>query len=193
MKKAVFVILFLSGSLFSLAQRPDSVVNKTAKTRNAGGVQMSSAKSIIDNIAHAPEFSTFNRMIDSAGLKENLGSGNITIFVPVNKAFDKLAPGKLDTLLLSAHRTELVSLVNDHIVSGRITAKDIAAQIKAGNGQATLTTLSGGTLTARINENRNIVLTDASGEQSIVTQFDIGQSNGILHVINGVLMPKVSQ
>ncbi|MBS1528218.1 MAG: fasciclin domain-containing protein [Bacteroidetes bacterium] len=193
MRKITLTVVFLLNSLLVLAQKTDSAAATSFKSRNIGGTAMSSAKSIVENLSRTPDFSILAKAIDSARLMENLTSGTFTLFAPSNKAFDKLAPGVLDTLLLQAHKTDLLKLLNYHIVAGKVTSKDIARQIKTGNGEAVLTTLSGDTLTARINVNRNIVLTDGQGNESIVTQFDIEQSNGILHVINSVLMPKVMQ
>jgi uncharacterized surface protein with fasciclin (FAS1) repeats len=154
---------------------------------------MSAAKNLFDNISASPEFSKLVMAIDSAGLADNLKIGTVTFFAPTNQVFDQLPAGTLDTLLKPDHRNELVNLINGHAISGKLTSKDIARQIKAGNGQAILTTLAGGTLTARINENRNIVLTDDNGGQSIVTRLDIEQSNGMLFVVNAVLQSKAKQ
>jgi len=178
---------------FAFAQRTDSTAAKTPKAKNVNGTLMSPAKNLVDNISSSAELSTLVKMIDAAGLTENMRSGPITLFAPTNQAFDKLAPGTLDTLLKPDHKTDLVNLVNNHVVQGRFSTKDIAAQIKAGNGQATLTTLAGGTLTARINENRNITLTDDNGSQSIITRLDIEQSNGMLFIVNAVLQPNAKQ
>lgn len=190
MRKLAILTLLLFSASFVVAQKTDSA---KAFSRNVDGVTMSSSKDIIENLSESPEFTTLVKLIKAAGLEDNFKSGTITLLAPTNKAFDKLAPGTLDTLLLPARKTNLVNLLNYHVISGRITAKDIARQIKAGNGQATLTTLSGGTLTAHINENRNIVLTDENGGQSVITRFDIEQSNGLLHLVNAVLNPKASQ
>lgn len=118
------------------------------------------------------------------------GTAPITIFAPVNKAFESLPPGKLDTLFKPGHRTELAALINYHVLSGKMTSADIARQIKQNNGSAVLVTLAGKKLTAKIDSNRNIVLTDESGMNSIISRFDVLQRNGMLHVITGVLMPK---
>ncbi|HWD87262.1 MAG TPA: fasciclin domain-containing protein [Mucilaginibacter sp.] len=192
MKKLLVIVLFLSSS-FAFAQKGDSISAKTAKPKNVDGVLMSPSKDLIDNISSAPQLSTLRKIIDSAHLTDNLKTGTITFFAPANQAFDKLAPGILDTLLAPVHKADLANLVNNHIVQGKLTSKDISRQIKMGNGQATFTTLAGGTLTARINENRNIVLTDDNGDQAVITRLDIEQSNGTLFIINAVLLPKAKQ
>jgi uncharacterized surface protein with fasciclin (FAS1) repeats len=190
LKQAIFLILFSLSAALSFAQKPDSSVNKTGKIKNIEGASMSSSNNIIGNISSASNFSVLAKAIQAAGLTDTFNSNNpITLFAPDNKAFEKLPVGKLDTLLLPAHKTELTNLLLYHSTAGKLTSKDIERKIKAGNGQATFATLSGGNLTARINENRNIVLTDDSGTQSVISLLDIQQSNGILFVIKTVLMP----
>ena len=191
--KRLFTILLVLNVSLAFAQKADSVSAKAAKTKNVDGTLMSSSKNLIDNISASPEFSTLVKAINAAGLSENLKTNTITFFAPTNLAFDKLPKGTLDTLLLPTHKTDLINLINYHAVQGNVTSKDIERQIKAGNGQATFTTLAGGSLTARINENRNIVLTDDNGRQSIVTRLDIEQNNGILYIVDAVLQPKAKQ
>jgi uncharacterized surface protein with fasciclin (FAS1) repeats len=191
LKRAILLISFSLSAAFAFAQKADSSVSKPGKIKNVEGVYMSSSNNIVVNISSASNFSVLANAIQAAGLTDAFNSSNpITIFAPDNKAFEKLPPGKLDSLLLPAHKTELAKLLSYHAIAGKITSKDIERQIKAGNGQATFTTLSGGILTARINENRNIVLTDDSATQSVVSLLDVQQSNGILFVIKTVLMPR---
>lgn len=176
------------------AQKADSLSNKSGKTRNIDGALMSPSKTIFENISASLNFSTLTTIIKTADSSKTFdGNAPVTIFAPENKAFEKLPSGQLDSLLLPAHKFELNQLLSYHAVAGRVSSKDIERQIKAGNGQAAITTLSGGTLIARINENRNIVLTDENGGQSIVSRLDIQQNNGILHVVTHVLMPKFTQ
>jgi uncharacterized surface protein with fasciclin (FAS1) repeats len=190
MKKLVSILLILINASFVFAQKSDSSINKPVRVRNITGVPMRASNTIMVNLSASSDFSLLTNAITTASLT-GIFSGNtpITIFAPENRAFGKLEPGKLDTLMLPAHQAELASLINYHAVAGKITSKDLQRQIKAGNGQTSLTTLSGGKLTARINENRNIVLTDESGGQSVISRFDIQQSNGLLDVITAVLSP----
>ncbi|MDB5145293.1 MAG: Cell surface lipoprotein precursor [Mucilaginibacter sp.] len=190
MKRLLLFFFILLNTSLVIAQKADSAANKLGRIRNIDGGLMRPSNNILVNLSSSPNFSILVNAIKTANLDDTFGgSGPITVFAPVNKAFDKLAPGQLDTLLLPAHKIELVKLLTYHAVAGRITSKDIEKQIKAGNGQATFTILSGGVLTAKINENRNIVLTDENGGQSVISRFDIQQSNGILHVITSVLIP----
>ena len=183
-------LLFTFNASVTLAQKTDSIAKQPAKARNIEGSVISSSGNIIQSISSAPNFSILSQAIKAAGLADTLSTLNpITLFAPDNKAFGKLAPGVLDTLMLPTHKADLKNLVLNHIVSGRIISGDINKQIKSGNGQTTFTTLADTILTAKINENRNIVLTDPSGMQSVISNFDIQQSNGMLHVINAVLLP----
>lgn len=190
MKKLAILTCLLFSTTFVVAQKTDSA---KAVNRNVDGTIMSSSKNIIENLSSSPEFTTLVKLIQAAELTDTLKSGNITLLAPTNKAFDKLPPGTLDTLLLPAHKTDLINLLNNHTISGKVRSKDIARQIKSGNGQATITTLSGDTLRARINENRNIVLTDENGGQSVIMRFDIEQNNGVFHIVNTVLSLKPKQ
>jgi uncharacterized surface protein with fasciclin (FAS1) repeats len=191
MKTSILFVLLLINGLFAFAQKIDSTTNKTVKTTVLARSVMNPSNDIIQNISSSPEFTILTNAIKTAALTDTFkSSGAITVFAPANKAFEQLVAGKLDTLLLPAHKAELTSLILNHVLTGIISSKDIERQIKAGNGQATFTTLSGGILTARINENRNIVLTDETGGQSVISRFDIRQSNGMLHIVTEVLVPK---
>jgi uncharacterized surface protein with fasciclin (FAS1) repeats len=190
-KQAIFFILFSLTTTFVFAQKSDSSVSKPGKIKNVEGASMSSSNNIIVNISSASKFSVLYNAIQTAGLTDTFNSSNpITIFAPDNKAFEKLPTGKMDSLLLPAHKSDLTNLLLYHAITGKVTSKDIERQIKAGNGQATFTTLSGSIFTARINDNRNIVLTDDSGTQIVISVLDVQQNNGILFVITSVLMPR---
>jgi uncharacterized surface protein with fasciclin (FAS1) repeats len=189
MKKLTLLLFILLSGTMVFAQKTDSPVNKSVSIKNSGMV-MSPSNNILDNLSSSPDFSILVNAIKTADLSDTFsGPGPITIFAPADKAFAKLAYGQLDTLLKPEHKTELVNLLMYHAVAGKITSKDLDRQIKAGNGQATLTTLAGGVLTARVNENRNIVLTDENGGQSVISRFNIQQSNGIMHIVTVVLVP----
>ena len=144
---------------------------------------------IVDAAVANPDFSTLVTAVQAAGLAETLSStGPFTVFAPTNAAFAKLPAGTVDNLVQPAQRETLTSILTYHVVSGRVTAADLIAQIQAGGGTATLTTVQGATLTARL-QGSSVVLTDAAGGTSTVTATDVAASNGLIHVIDTVLMP----
>jgi uncharacterized surface protein with fasciclin (FAS1) repeats len=188
MKKTfLFLNCLLFTAVFSLAQKSDST-GKLVKISNAGS-SMNSSSSIMANISSSPDLSVLANAIKTAELTGTFSAAiPVTLFAPDNEAFEKLAPGQLDTLLLPAHKAELTSLILHHAVSGKLTSKDIGKQIKSGNGRAAFTTLAGDTLTVQLNINRNIVLTDRSGNQSVIARFDLQQGNGMLYILTSVLI-----
>ena len=144
---------------------------------------------IVDAAVANPDFSTLVTAVQAAGLAETLSSaGPFTVFAPTNAAFAKLPAGTVDSLVQPAQRETLTSILTYHVVSGRVTAADLIAQIQAGGGTATLTTVQGATLTARL-QGSSVVLIDAAGGTSTVTATDVAASNGLIHVIDTVLMP----
>lgn len=177
-----------------VAPQPDTVVTKALKPGKitiVNGDTMNTARNIVQNVAHAKKYSTLSAAIRAANLIQTLNStGPITIFAPDDAAFNKLKPGMLDTLLKPAHNQDLIALVTYHAIQGKVSAKELAKRIHAGKGQASILTIAGSKLIASIDENRNIVLTDESGGKSIISQFDVVQSNGMLHAVNAVLVPK---
>jgi len=198
MKKWMGVILLVLNSALVFSQTTtlanpveDTVKAKWGKVKIVDGTKMTSSNDIIENIAQSQEYTTLVSVIEDAGLTETFKSkGPITVFAPTNKAFEKLPAGELDTLIKPNHKDELSYLLTYHAIAGRVTAHDIERKINANNGEATFTTLAGTKLTAKIDENRNIVLIDENGGQSIISKFDIPQSNGILHIVTSVLVPK---
>lgn len=192
MNKLLLFLLIVFNSSLVFAQKTDSATGKPGKARNVDGSIMNPSKSIQENISAAPNFSMLSSIMQEDSTNA-FNSNPITVFAPDNRAFSKLPAGTIDTLQLPTHKSDLLNLLKYHAIAGKITSNDIERQIKAGNGQATFTTLSGRTLTAKINENRNIVLTDENGGQSIISRLDVQQSNGILYVVTQVLLPKFSQ
>jgi len=169
----------------------DSVKAKWGKVKNVNGTAMISSNNIVENIALSKEYSTLVTAIEDAGLTETFKSkGPITFFAPTNQAFDKLPAGQLDTLLKPNHKLDLNYLITSHAIVGKLSVHDIQRKINSNNGEATFRTIAGTTITAKIDTNRNIVLIDENGGQSIVSKFDIQQSNGMLHIVNSVLVPK---
>lgn len=154
-----------------------------------GGAVMAPTKTIVENASAAPNLTTLVAAVKAADLAGTLsGPGPFTVFAPTNDAFAKLPAGTVDTLLKPENKAQLTSVLTYHVVPGNMKAKDLAKAIKAGGGKATLTTVQGETLTASMMGKR-IMLTDAKGGMSHVTTADVRQSNGVVHVIDTVLMP----
>ncbi len=170
----------------------DTVKAKWGKIKIVDGTAMISSNDVIENITQSKEYSVLVNAIENAGLTETFKSkGPITIFAPTNDAFGKMPAGALDTLLKPSHKFDLSYLLTYHAVAGRLSVKDIQRKINSSNGEATFTTIAGSKLIAKIDNNRNIVLIDENGGESIISKFDIQQSNGMLHVVNAVLIPKI--
>ena len=159
------------------------------ETVMVGGAAMYPNRNIVENAVNSRDHTTLVAAVKAAGLVDTLsGAGPFTVFAPTNAAFAKLPAGTVDTLLQPANKSMLQSVLTYHVVSGRLTAADLMARIKAGNGRARLTTVQGGTLTASMMGNK-IMLTDAKGGMSHVTQANVMQSNGVIHVTDGVSIP----
>ncbi|HEY0085649.1 MAG TPA: fasciclin domain-containing protein [Allosphingosinicella sp.] len=161
----------------------------TEATVTVGGAPMYASRNIIENAVNSKDHTTLVAAVKAAGLVDTLsGAGPFTVFAPVNSAFDRLPAGTVTTLLRPENKAMLQSVLTYHVVAGRMTAADLMAAIRNGGGSARLTTVQGGTLTARMN-GRNIVLTDAKGGTATVIQGDVMQSNGVIHVTNAVSLP----
>ncbi len=150
---------------------------------------MSPTKDIIDNAVNSKDHTTLVAAVKAAGLVDTLkGSGPFTVFAPTNAAFAKLPAGTVDTLLKPENKADLTKILTYHVVPGKLNAADLIAQAKANGGKAMLTTVQGEPLTAWV-EGNSVYLTDAKGGKSMVTIADVNQSNGVIHVIDTVLMP----
>jgi len=155
-----------------------------------GGAAMFKSKDIVDNAVNSADHTTLVAAVKAAGLVETLkGKGPFTVFAPVNAAFDKLPAGTVDTLLKPENKGMLTNILTYHVLAGRFDSNALAKKIKAGNGKAWLKAVNGGTLTAWMDGN-SIVLTDEKGGQSRVTIANVYQSNGVIHVVDSVLLPK---
>ena len=154
-----------------------------------GGAAMYPTKNIVENAVNSKDHTTLVAAVKAAGLVDTLMSaGPFTVFAPTNAAFAKLPAGTVETLVQPENKGTLTAILTYHVVAGRITSSSIATAIKAGRGKANLTTVQGGTLTARM-VGKKLVLTDAKGGMSTVTIADVMQSNGVIHVIDSVLLP----
>ena len=161
-----------------------------AAAQAEGGASTSASRTVVDAAAASPNHTTLVAAVQAAGLGETLsGSGPFTVFAPTDAAFAKLPAGTVQSLTQPAQKPQLTAILTYHVVPGRITAADLTRQIQAGGGSATLTTVNGARLTARA-AGGGVQLTDGAGGMSMVTQADMVQSNGVVHVIDTVLMPR---
>lgn len=152
-------------------------------------ITATSQTTIVDVAVSSKDHSTLVAAVKAAGLVETLNSaGPFTVFAPVNAAFDKLPAGTVETLLKPENKALLTSILTYHVVAGNIDAASVVAAIKAGNGKASLQTVSGNKLVASI-ENGKVILTDEKGGKATVTATDLKGSNGVIHVIDTIVMP----
>ncbi|RYG04222.1 MAG: fasciclin domain-containing protein [Chitinophagaceae bacterium] len=160
------------------------------KTVMVGGAAMYPSKNIVENAVNSKDHTTLVAAVKAAGLVETLsGDGPFTVFAPTNEAFEKLPAGTVETLLKPENKEMLTKILTYHVVAGKVSAEQLVGLIKAGNGKAELTTVSGGKLSASM-KGKNVVLTDEKGGTAIVTIKDVNQKNGVIHVIDHVVLPK---
>ena len=160
-----------------------------AKNPMVGGAAMYETKTIVENAANSKDHTTLVAAVKAAGLAETLsGAGPFTVFAPTNAAFAKLPAGTVDTLLKPENKAMLTGILTYHVVPGRLTATDIAAQAKANGGKAVLTTVQGAKLTVW-EKDGSWYVNDAKGGTAKIGPADVLQSNGVIHVIDGVLLP----
>ncbi|MEO6818014.1 MAG: fasciclin domain-containing protein [Edaphobacter sp.] len=159
------------------------------KDPDVGGAAMYPTKTIVQNAVNSPDHTTLVAAVKAAGLVDTLNSkGPFTVFAPTNEAFDKLPAGTVDNLVKPENKDTLVKILTYHVVPGRVTSKELMKMIKKGHGKAMLKTVQGEDLTATMSDGK-IMLTDAKGGTATVTIADVIQSNGVIHVIDTVLMP----
>ena len=150
----------------------------------------SQGKDVVDIAIGSADHTTLVAAVKAADLVTTLkGKGPFTVFAPTNAAFGKLPAGTVDGLLKPESKAQLAKILTYHVVSGNLDAAAVVAAIKSGNGKAVLTTVSGGKLTASM-DNGKVKLTDESGKSAFVTAADLKGSNGVVHVIDGVVLPK---
>ncbi|MEP6825879.1 MAG: fasciclin domain-containing protein [Ramlibacter sp.] len=158
-------------------------------TKMVGGAAMFPSKDIVDNAVNSADHTTLVAAVKAAGLVDTLKSaGPFTVFAPTNASFAALPAGTVDTLLKPENKATLTKVLTYHVVPGRIDSAALASQIRAGNGKAMLKTASGGTLIATMSGS-NVIITDEKGGAATVTIADVYQSNGVIHVVNKVLLP----
>ncbi|SRX75469.1 fasciclin domain-containing protein [Aequorivita antarctica] len=184
---ALFSIALMAGTSSIFAQ--DKMM-KDEKTVMVGGAAMYPSKNIVENAVNSKDHTTLVAAVKAADLVETLQSdGPFTVFAPTNEAFEKLPKGTVETLLKPENKTTLQTILTYHVLAGKHSASDIMKDIKKGNGKATYKTVSGGTLTAMM-KGKKVMLMDEKGGMANVTIADVNQSNGVIHVIDSVVLPK---
>lgn len=181
-KSVALIALMTIMSLSTFAQKE--------KTVTVGGAPMYPSKTIVDNAVNSKDHTTLVAAVKAAGLVETLqGAGPFTVFAPTNDAFNMLPAGTVETLLKPENKTTLQSVLTYHVVPGKLDSKELSKWIKKGNGKAELTTVAGGKLWASM-EGNDIKIWDEKGGSASVTTKDVYQSNGVIHVIDKVVMAK---
>ena len=161
-----------------------AVFAQKEKTVMVGGAPMYPSKNIIENAINSKDHTTLVALVETLQ-----GKGPFTVFAPTNEAFAKLPKGTVETLLKPENKSKLQSILTYHVVAGKMSSADIAKAIKKGNGKAVLATVQGGKLTAWM-DGKTLYITDENGNKSKVTIADVNQSNGVIHVVDTVVMPK---
>ncbi len=168
-----------------------AVTSAFAGNPMVGGKEMYPTKNIIENAVNSADHTTLVAAVKAAGLVETLQSaGPFTVFAPTNEAFSKLPAGTVETLLKPENKDTLTKVLTYHVVAGRLSAADIKKMIKQGKGSAELKTVSGGKLWASLKDGNHIILKDEKGGMSMVTIPNVFQSNGVIHVVDTVVLPR---
>ncbi len=163
--------------------------DSSERTIMVGGAMMSSSKDIVDNAVNSKEHTTLIAAVKAADLFNTLkGKGPFTVFAPTNAAFEKLPTGTVDTLLKPQNKSKLVSVLTYHVVPGKLSAHDLMDKINAGNGQVKLKTVEGNELIFKLVDGK-IKVMDNNGDVANITTADVFQSNGVVHIIDTVLIP----
>ena len=193
MKFTVPALMAMSLGLSGCMTMSDDMGGQSAASADGtvmvGGAAMYPTRNIIENAVNSADHTTLVAAVKAAGLVDTLsGPGPFTVFAPTNAAFANLPSGTVDTLLKPENLAMLQSVLTYHVVPGRLSAADLKTKIRAGGGRAMLTTAQGGTLTASMMGD-TIMLTDAKGGMAHVTQSNVFQSNGVIHVTDAVSIP----
>jgi uncharacterized surface protein with fasciclin (FAS1) repeats len=179
-----------SRSALALALMMGIAIPATAQTVRVGGQPMFPTKTIVSNAVNSADHTTLVAAVKAAGLVDTLsGPGPFTVFAPVNSAFAALPAGTVDTLLKPENKGTLAKVLTYHVVPGDYDSAKLRSMILAGNGKAMLKTVEGDTLTFMMNGSSNITVADNKGDLADITIADVTQSNGVIHVIDKVLMP----
>lgn len=183
------MMLLAAGGMLTAAPAYAAPQAATAATAATAAAAATASKTIVENASALPDLSTLVAAVKAAGLVDTLNSaGPFTVFAPTNSAFSALPAGTVDTLLKPENKAQLTGVLTYHVVSGKVMAADLIRQIKAGGGKAMLTTVQGAQLTASLAGDK-VIVTDAAGGSATVSTADVKQSNGVVHVIDKVLLP----
>lgn len=186
MSKRFTLVLATAIAAMALATGPSSAREKTVMV---GGAAMYPSKNIVQNAVNSKDHTTLVAAVKAAGLVDTLqGPGPFTVFAPTNKAFDKLPKGTVATLVKPENKGKLTEILTYHVVPGRLTASDLMQKVKAGGGEAMLKTVEGEDLTITT-KGKRVMVTDTKGGTANVTVANVMQSNGVIHVVDKVLMP----
>ena len=167
-----------------------SFAEMAEKTVMVGGAEMFPTKNIIENAVNSKDHTTLVAAVKAAGLVDTLsGKGPFTVFAPTNEAFAKLPKDTVPTLLKPENKATLAGILTYHVVAGKLSAADLAAKAKENGGKVELKTVAGGTLTITGDEKSGWMVVDAKGDKAKITIADVNQSNGVIHVIDGVALP----
>lgn len=182
-------VLVVAAVLFAAPTLGQSQGMQAERTVMVGGAAMYPSRNIVQTAVNSRDHTTLVAAVQAAGLAETLaGEGPFTVFAPTNAPFDALPADAVQALLRPENRAMLQALLSYHVLPSRMTAADLVQAIRTGRGSVRLTTVQGGTLTARM-QGDMIVLTDGRGVTATITQADVLQSNGVIHVTNAVSMP----
>ncbi len=199
MKKLIIIasVATLLSACSGMGMKDDKMAMEKGKTSMSeklpsvmvGGAPMLPNRDIIDNAVNSKDHTTLVAAVKAAGLVETLkGPGPFTVFAPTNEAFAKLPPGTVDALLLPKNKPLLTKILTAHVVAGKVDAAELGKMVAAGNGRAMLKTVSGDTLVATT-DGKNVLITDEKGGTAVVTIPNVYQSNGVIHVVDAVLVP----
>ena len=191
MKKITLALaasLLLTATMTSCADKNIAKDDMTA-TKMVGGAEMFPTKNIIENAVNSADHKTLVAAVKAAGLVQTLsGPGPFTVFAPTDKAFGLLPAGTVDFLVRPENKATLASILTYHVVAGKVNAQDLAKMIRKGGGKASLTTVNGKLLTAT-KDGDNVYITDVLGNKAMVSVANVYQSNGVIHVLDKVLLP----
>jgi uncharacterized surface protein with fasciclin (FAS1) repeats len=160
------------------------------RTVRVGGAPMYPSRNIVENAVNSKDHTTLVAAVKAAGLVDTLaGPGPFTVFAPTNEAFKKLPPGTVDSLVKPENKPMLTRILTYHVIAGKLSAQDLADMVDKGGGRAMLKTVEGDGLTVMRNGRNHLALTDDKGDVAMITIADVFQSNGVIHVVNTVMLP----